>query len=41
MTLTDYNDFKTESGINWGEFDETLNKEIISYGEFLQLAYSQ
>lgn len=41
MTLTDYNDFKIESGINWGEFDETLNKEIISYGEFLQLAYSQ
>lgn len=41
MSVNDYEDFESESGIAWGETDEILNKDIISYGEFLALTYEQ
>lgn len=41
MTVSDYGEFETESGINWGKTDETLEKDIISYGQFLALSYEQ
>ena len=41
MSVSDYNTFKDESNIAWGEMDAALGKEIISYGEFLQMTYNQ
>ena len=41
MSVSDYSTFKDESNIAWGEMDAVLGKEIISYGEFLQMTYNQ
>jgi hypothetical protein len=41
MTEQEYIDYKAQSEIAWGEYDNKLKTYIITYNQFLQYSYDE